>query len=608
MIVSLRLRFFWCLLVFVAIVPFAYGAKKNSAAISYKVKFSYNIPPKILDELQESSRLVEMQNRPVQSIAALHYRAEKDTGPLLEVLYSYGYYDAEIRNTLSEIAHNSVEVQIDITLKDQYRLSEFKIVNAQAPNSTHIEIENAALEKITLNRLKLEIGQPADASSILSAERQVIYFLQRAGYPEAHLVDKKSTADRTKQTVSVTMYVDTGPYAYFGPICIEGLHRVKPEYARYLLSFHENEPYDLGQVQQTQSTYFDTSLFSYVEITHPENVHTNERMPMRVSVKESKQRSFSIGGNYATLDGFGGTIGWEHRNFRGLGQRLSFQANISKRFKDIVASYREPNLSKKGRFRSWKLESSTQNYKSFGAKSVALYRRYDTNVNRQFKRSTGWTLEYLRDTTNYSSGHYTLLKAPIFFRYATTKDTLNPTRGFEANLGLTSTINLPNPDLFYLKTRLSYALYIPLSPTRKSCLAARAYLGSIIGANLFSVPAAKRFYAGTDQFLRGYDYFTVSPLNSDNDPTGGKCMLMFNVEMRFQANEDFGFVLFYDTGQVYAESYIRFREKFLRSVGFGIRYFSILGPLSVDIAFPIDRRPGYEESLLKLYVSIGQTF
>lgn len=591
-----------------AVGPFAYGAKKNSAAISYKVKFSYNIPPKILDELQESSMLVEMQNRPVQSIAALHYRAEKDIPPLLEVLHSYGYYDAQIRNRLSEISNNSVEVQIDVTLKNQYRLSGFDILNARAPSSTHIETENAAIAKITLSRLKLELGQPADASSILSAERQVIYFLQRAGYPEAQLVDKKSIADRTKQTVKVMLYVDTGPYAYFGPVCIEGLHRVKPEYARYLLSFHENEPYDLGQVQQTQSNYFDTSLFSYVEITHPENIHTDEHMPMRVNVKEAKQRSFSIGGNYATLDGFGGTIGWEHRNFRGLGQRLSFQANISKRFKDIVASYREPNLSKKGRFRSWKLESSAQSYKSFSAKSVALYRRYDTNVNRKFKRSTGWTLEYLRDTTSYSRGHYTLLKAPIFFRYATTKDTLNPTRGFEANLGLTATLNLPNPDLFYLKSRLSYSLYIPLSPSKKSCLAARVYFGSILGVDLFSVPAAKRFYAGTDQFLRGYDYFTVSPLNSSNEPIGGKSMLMFNIEMRFQANEDLGFVLFYDTGQVYAESYVRLREKFLRSVGFGIRYFSILGPLSIDIAFPIDRRPGYEESLAKLYVSIGQTF
>ena len=604
----LRLRFFWCLLAFIAISPFAYGAKKGNAAISYKVKFSYDIPPKILDQLQESSRLVEMQNRPVQSIAALHYRAEKDIPPLLEILHSYGYYDAQIKNTLSEISNNSVEVQIDVTLRNQYRLNSFNIVNAQAPSSTQIENENTAIEKITLNRLKLEIGQPADASSILNAERQVIYFLQRAGYPEAHVVDRKSTADRTKQSVSVTLYIATGPYAYFGSICIEGLHRVKPRYARYLLSFHENEPYDLGQVQQTQSNYFDTSLFSYVEITHPENIYNGERMPMRISVKESKQRSFSIGGNYATLDGFGGTIGWEHRNFRGLGQRLSFQANISKRFKDIVASYREPNLSKKGRFRSWKLESSAQSYKSFSAKSVALYRRYDTNVNRKFKRSTGWTLEYLRDTTNYSRGHYTLLKAPIFFRYATAKDTLNPTQGFEANLGLTTTVNLPNPELFYLKTRLSYSLYIPLSPSKRSCLAARGYLGSIIGADLFGIPAAKRFYAGTDQFLRGYDYYTVSPLNSAREPTGGKCMLMFNIEMRFQANEDLGFVLFYDTGQVYAKSYVQFKEKFLRSVGFGIRYFSILGPLSVDIAFPIDRRPGYEESLVKLYVSIGQTF
>ncbi len=585
-----------------------YGKKPNAALLYYKVKFSYDLPPKILENLQDQSKLVSLQNRPIQSIAALHFRAEKDISPMLAVLHSSGYYDAVIKNQLLKEPSGILEVHVNVKLGIQYKLESFNIINASSPGSATFEEENDIIKIITLKYLGLELGQPADATTILEAERRIVHHLRRKGYPLAKITDRKSIADRKLRDVKITLYVVPGPYAYFGGVCIEGLHRVNPEYAKYLINWHKCEPFDIGLIHQTQSNYFDTSLFSYVSITYPEDIHNGEKLPMHISVKEAKQRSFSIGVNYATIDGFGASLGWEHRNFRGLGQRLSFQANISKHFKDIAASYREPNLKKKGRFRTWKVESSTQSYKSFSAKSIALYRRFDRNVNRYFKESWGWTVENLRDETGYSRGHYTLLKAPIFFRWSTAGDPLNPVKGNEFNAGFTGTLDVAEPSLRYLKMRFSHSMYFPLSPSKNSMLALRTYFGSIIGAELMRIPASKRFYAGTEQFLRGYDYLTVSPLNSNNQPIGGKSMLIYNLELRFRSAENLGFVLFYDIGQVYPQSFINRHFHLIQSVGIGGRYFSILGPLSIDLAFPVNRRRGYENSLLKLYVSIGQTF
>jgi len=584
-------------------------AKKGE--LHYQVRFPYNLPPKITEKLKDQSGLVSAQTRALTSLAQLHFRAEKDIPFFLAVLHSFGYYNAQVKTELRRLPNNMINVDVVIHLGPEYHLSAFNIIDGSGPSSIE-KHPNPVLSKIDLQMVGLKIGDDADASQILEAERRVVHHMKRKGYPEAKIVHRQAIADAEKHTVAVTIYLLPGPKAYFGDTVIEGLHKVQPVYARYLINWQEGEPFDISAVRTTQSNYFDTSLFSYVTITYPEQgVHEGEQMPMKITVRESRQRSFSIGVSYATVDGFGGTLTWEHRNFRGVGQRLSFQANITQSYKDISLSYREPNLRKKGRFRSWKLESRSENYISYVARSIALYRRFDRNVNKNFKESWGWTLEKLRDHTQYTATKdYLLLKAPIYFRWSTSGDSLNPTHGYEIEAGFTGTLDAAYPELTYLKNRFTFAGYLPLSPSKRSILAFRTFFGTIFGADLERIPASKRFYAGTEQFLRGYDFLTVSPLNAKNQPTGGKSMLMYNIELRYQSTDDLGFVLFYDIGSVYPGKFINRRYHMLQSVGAGGRYFSIIGPLRIDLAFPINprKRQGFDDSILKLYVSIGQTF
>jgi translocation and assembly module TamA len=599
---------------FVACLPYDAHAtrSKKTMDLNYQVRFPYNLPLDITEKLKEHSALLSSQGAALSSVAALHFRAEKDIPHFLAVLHSFGYYNATVKTQLRRMPNGIIHVDVLIQLGPVYHLSAFKIVDGRGPSSK-ARHENPELKNVELSSLGIKVGSAANAMAILEAEKRLVNHMRNNGYPEAKIVHRQATADYEARSVAIAVYLVPGPFAYFGETSIEGLHKVKPIYARYLLHYTQGDPFDAAAVRQTQSNYFDTSLFSYVSITHQEEgVRDGSCLPMKITVRESRQRSFSIGASYATVEGgFGGTLTWEHRNFRGVGQRLTFQANINPRFKDVSLSYREPNLRKKGRFRSWKIESRSEDYKSYDARSVAIYRRFDRNVNKHFKQSFGWTLENLRDNNQYTDKrHYLLLKAPIFLRWSTSGDGLNPVKGFEFEGGFTPTLDSTNVDLTYLKTRFTFAAYLPLSPSQNSVLAFRTYFANIIGADLERIPASKRIYSGTEQFLRGYDYLTVSPLNSRHQPTGGKSMLMYNLEMRFHTTEDLGFVLFYDLGSVYPQSFINRRYHMLQSTGIGGRYFSVIGPLRIDFAFPINprKREGYEHSLLKLYVSIGQTF
>ena len=83
--------------------------------------------------------------------------------------------------------------------------------------------------------------------------------------------------------------------------------------------------------------------------------------------------------------------------------------------------------------------------------------------------------------------------------------------------------------------------------------------------------------------------------------------MLYAFELRFRGEGPLGGILFYEFGNVFADSLPRFDKKLLQSYGFGLRYYSMLGPLSLDIGIPVNRRKGID-SPFQVYVNIGQAF
>jgi translocation and assembly module TamA len=66
-------------------------------------------------------------------------------------------------------------------------------------------------------------------------------------------------------------------------------------------------------------------------------------------------------------------------------------------------------------------------------------------------------------------------------------------------------------------------------------------------------------------------------------------------------------VLFLDGGSAYESTWPDALGRMLWGAGFGLRYFTPVGPVRVDIAFPLNPREGLDEPF-QFYVSLGQTF
>jgi outer membrane protein insertion porin family len=133
------------------------------------------------------------------------------------------------------------------------------------------------------------------------------------------------------------------------------------------------------------------------------------------------------------------------------------------------------------------------------------------------------------------------------------------------------------------------------------------------------IPLPERLFAGGGTSLRGFALNQAGPRDSAGFPLGGQALLEFNQEFRFPMRLPFigtalGGALFYDGGNVYSRlGRITFRAAppkpvfnpanplqclynctnelnyFAHTVGIGFRYSTPVGPIRIDLGFPINR-------------------
>ena len=104
--------------------------------------------------------------------------------------------------------------------------------------------------------------------------------------------------------------------------------------------------------------------------------------------------------------------------------------------------------------------------------------------------------------------------------------------------------------------------------------------------------------------MRGYGYQRLGPFDPNGDPVGGRSLNEFSIEARYRFG-NYGIVPFVDAGNSYASSFpngsdLRF------GAGIGGRFYTNFGPMRIDVATPLNRRPG--DGRIALYISIGQAY
>jgi translocation and assembly module TamA len=250
-------------------------------------------------------------------------------------------------------------------------------------------------------------------------------------------------------------------------------------------------------------------------------------------------------------------------------------------------------------------ELARESTDAFEEQRVLLEAGLSRPYGERWKIGGGGELSYLETQENAVTATNILVAFPFFATYDGSNDFFNPTEGYKLDFRFEPVaVTLENTD-FFTTFMAGGSVYQQLGEDDDLILAARAKAGFIAGPARDQIPAGRRLFAGGGGSIRGFQFQSVGPLDSINDPEGGRSLAEFGVELRWRLTEDIGIVPFLDGGAAFEDPVPDFTG--LRfAAGLGLRYFTPVGPLRLDVATPLN--PRQSDGLIEFYISLGQAF
>ena len=585
----------WCAVLAVAMPSAQAFWPFDDDGIDYAIRFEG--APQAMQDWFHALKLDEPTGtNPPQNLEELRAEASVLGGKVKDALAAKGYMEAVVEPMVDAQADPPL-VRIAIEPGVRYPLREIVI---NWPGEPLKPLDPGMLESkegAPLDMLLLE----KDAVTLHDAIAEDACLLSLSVTPKLQLF---SLAREARAVFEIAH----GPRADFGATAISGNRTVNDAVIERAVAWDRGGCYESAKLDSTRTRLIESQLFASVEVSAAEEPDAAGQVPMQVSVKERVMRTIGAGVQYSTDQGAGVYGSWEHRNLFGGAEKLTTSLELAQRQQGLKGTLRVPAFARDDQVLVLSSDLRRESLDAYDAltfeNSAGIERDLGDHLTGGL--GIGYTISQTEDTLT-GTNKYGLLSLPGFLEYDTRDDVLDPRHGLLARVNATPYTETLGDGGQFLKLQLSGQHYrssdtLPLKPT----LALRASLGSITGAEGDSVPADIRYYAGGGGSVRGYSYQSLSPY-FNGDPIGGSSLIELSSELRMRFTEEFGGVLFADAGNAFAADTPDFSEKLYVGVGTGVRYYSPIGPLRFDIAFPLNGEDIGEDGY-QFYVSLGQAF
>ena len=568
------------------------------ADLPYEVTISVAGDSDLEETLRAASLLVEQSERAPPTELALRRRIDQDAEQLRQVLRAEGYYAATLDARL-DLERQPAEVTIEVDPGPRYQLDQVSLIGPDGRTLDSL--------KIGLDKIRLELGQPARSADVLQAEQEITLLLAERGYPLASVPDRKAIVDHEKRSMSVTYVVDPGPHADFGEVRITGTDELDDDFVKNRLSWKPGDRYDRRELEETRKRLIRSELFTSVKIAPAPEVEPDGTVPILIEVSERKPRSVGAAIDWSSSEGFGAEASWEHRNLAGHAERLETTLRLSQLLIGANATLRLPDAVRPDLDVVAAAGIEREETEAFTARRITGSAGLEQRFSSRLSAGLGLSVSLEQEDDDEGENAFTLIGAPAFLRYDGTDDPLDPASGVRASAAVTPYYALFAETDTFLRSEAIASAYYALDERERYVLAALGRVGSIWGAGRQELPASVRFYAGGGGSVRGYGFQELGPLDEDIDPLGGRSVIEFGGEMRIRITETIGVVPFVEGGNVYVDTLPEvYQFDFRYAAGLGLRYYTAIGPLRLDVAVPLDRRE--TDDPFQFYISLGQAF
>ena len=540
--------------------------------------------------------------------AMIAARLQEDKELMQRILASDGWYAARVSTRIDRTGAKEgkpLTAVISVTPGKRFSFSDI-VIDAQPTEPP----------ELIRDSLALKVGEPIVADRVQAAEAQVAVTLPEKGYPFAKVGQRDILLDRRSGQGVYTLPVDTGPRSRFDGFETKGDKVFDADHVGVLARFERGELYDSSKVDDLRKALVATGLFSTVTVKPKQSGKKaddgTEYATILVDQNAGPPRTIAGTVGYGTGEGFRVEGSWTHHNMFPPEGALIFSGLAGTSEQGAGVTFRRANAGMRDRtfeIAAQALHSTFDAYSAYTGRLSAKISRDSTPIwQKRLTYAYGGMLlataekdyDFDKGERNRRTYYVAGLIGQIGLDY--TDSLLDPTRGFRATTLIEPESSIDGGFNTYVRTRLDVSGYVPVSNSLVA--AARFRLGSIQGTNRADIPPSRRFYSGGGGSVRGYGYQALGPQDPNGDPIGGRSLNEASAELRYRFG-NYGVVGFVDVGQSYRDTLPQF-SKLRVGAGIGGRFYTNFGPIRLDVATPINRRPG--ESRINVYVSIGQAF
>ncbi len=552
------------------------------------------------------------ENFSKDSISA-KFKITRDKYEIKKILNSLSYFDAKIKTFFEK-----GKVIFNIFPNERYKFDEVLLIYTdQRDYRSGLKIGQV------FDLINIEYDSYTDTKQLTDAKDKIIDYLKTQGFAFVSIKDPKIEIDRKNKKIKAIYEITLNGKTIIDNTIINIKSKKDPEllkpFVKNRISWKNGDIFDQQKLDELKESLMSSGIFSGISInlTPPKFLNNDlktSHTTINIDIEEGLLRDVAAGVKYGSSEKAGVLFSWKHYNIDGKGSGLTVLADIAKVSRNVRTKYEVYDLFYKKQKLTNQVFYLKEDVDSYDVSKVGIESILWQNFGQKLNLGAGVCGERSKTKDKIDLDHikFRAFGIPIGMNLDTTENFLDPQKGIRCSAMLTPYFgNLTNITVFSGKA----SLYLPFKKNSfKNSMVFAAYskFGSIFRNKKHKIPRDKFFFSGGANSIRGYGYQKAGPVNNNKIPLGGESVFEFGLEPRFKVNDNIGLIAFWEGGNVFSTRVPNPLKKLLFGYGVGVRYYTPLGPIRLDLAFPTSRRKTTEgkkvDSLFNIYISIGQAF
>ncbi|HAV12419.1 MAG TPA: hypothetical protein DCX06_02830 [Opitutae bacterium] len=527
---------------------------------------------------------------------------ERREGRLLRALEDRGYRSAQIavRKVDVDRVSGAVQVRLEVELGPLFKVGPVERVLIRDGVEDEVQVD---MQKDVLLTRTWEQAQRAEL-------RNEAY---RAGYPDAKVTSKVVSDINSSEGVTyrnLCFKVDYGQAVNLAGIDFTGDEETRRSILTRQVDMEVGKPLDLIDASAARRKLMSLGIYQEVGMGFEPRVGDARKLVYALTPSQHKELKLLGGWGSYELARLG--FQWEHLNPGGRAHRYEFEAKQS--FKSTLGdvTYSIPQFMGSGLTAYLNAEYSFREELSFDRTTQKV--AAGTSIQLP-KSGVRLALEYglskedadRDNTANFDSTEDATVASLTFkASFDRRDDFLAPTSGYSVFATFKTASQWLGGNVDFQKLECGGTYHFSL--TESTIVHGGLRLGAIVssGAAADNIPFNERYFIGGENTVRGYVEGGASPLDTNGDEIGAESYVLGNFELEQRVFARFSLVLFVDTLSSSRSGFFNDGSDFLYSVGLGLRYNTVVGPLRLEYAHNPEPRP--EDPSGTLHFSIGFPF